>query len=77
VGLGEEVGVSLDLASSLEGDGGFLVDGVLESVDVSDGFVVLVGQSGDDDVETLCFLDHIFMIYGLEMDDTIMKLNRG
>jgi hypothetical protein len=48
VSLVEEVGVSLDLSGSLEGDGGFLVNGVLESGDVGNRLVVLVGESGDD-----------------------------
>jgi len=53
VGLSEEVGVSLDLSGSLEGDGGFLVNGVLESFDVSNRLVVLVGKSGNDGDEVV------------------------
>jgi hypothetical protein len=53
VGLSEEVGVSLDLSGSLEGDGGFLVDGVLESVDVGDRLVELVGESTNDGDEVV------------------------
>jgi len=53
VGLGEEVRVSLDLTSSLEGDGGFLVNGVLESGDVINRGVVLVGESTNDGDEVV------------------------
>jgi len=53
VGLGEESGVSGDLTGGLEGDGGFLVNGVLESLNVGNGVVVLVGESGDNSDEVV------------------------
>lgn len=53
VGLIEEVGVSLDLSGSLEGDGGFLIDGVLESFNVGNRLVVLVGESSNDGNEVV------------------------
>jgi len=48
VGLGEEGSVSLDFTSSLEGDGGFLVNGVLESFNVGNRCVVLISKSGNN-----------------------------
>lgn len=67
VSLGEEVGVSLDLAGSLEGDGGFLVNGVLESFDVGNRLVVLVGESGNNGDEVVLGVVEVVRIFSFSV----------
>jgi hypothetical protein len=83
VSLGEEVGVSLDLSGSLEGDGGFLVNGVLESFDVGNRLVVLVSKSGNNSDEVVLGVVEVVRIFsflvvdgvsgGLEVGEHVVK----
>jgi len=64
VGLVKEISVSLDLSGSLEGDGVFLINGVLESFGVGNGLVVLISESGNNGDEVVLSVVEVVRISG-------------